>query len=76
MPEVRDEPTFETLLREFDEAVTSLECDNLSLESALSQYETAVKLAEQCAQILRTAELRITEIEQSLEDIESASAEG
>lgn len=66
---------FEGLLREFDETVAALESDGLSLEEALAKYESAVSLADQCARILKSAELRIIEIDETLASMESSSNE-
>jgi exodeoxyribonuclease VII small subunit len=73
MDETQDQPEFEELLRQFDEAVSSLESDSLSLEAALGKYESAVSLADKCARILRSAELRISEIDRTLEELDRAS---
>lgn len=70
-----DQPDFEDLLRQFDEAVTSLESDELSLAVAMDRYETAVSLAEQCARILTEAEIRITEIDRTLERIDDEAGD-
>ena len=70
-----EQPHFEDLLRQFDEAVTSLESDGLSLEAALSKYESAVQLAEECARMLKSAELRIVEIGRALEDLDRSTDE-
>ncbi|MEZ4523897.1 MAG: exodeoxyribonuclease VII small subunit [Thermomicrobiales bacterium] len=66
-----DSQNFEDLLRQFDDAVNSLESDELSLEAALSRYEAAVQLADRCTRILQDAELRVREIDKSLERMES-----
>lgn len=69
------EPQFEELLQRFDEAVTSLESDSLSLEDAICKYESAVELAAKCARILESAELRISEIDRTLENLEATADE-
>ena len=59
--------SFEELLASFDAAVTALESEDLSLNAALDHYETAVKLAKQCTEILDSAELRIKAIDELLD---------
>ena len=73
MTNANTDPTFEAMLQRFDETVSSLETDSLSLEDAIDKYETAVELAQQCAAILERAELRVSEIERKIEDMESNS---
>ena len=52
-------PDFEQALNELEAIVQQMEKDELSLEQALLQFETGVKLARQCQQALKTAEQRI-----------------
>ena len=73
MDEQAEALQFEELLRQFDEAVAALESDGLSLEDALNKYEAAVRLADECAKILRTAELRISEIDSTLQGLERSA---
>ncbi len=68
------EQQFEDVLSEFDETVNALESDGLSLDEALSKYEAAVQLAERCATMLRSAELRLTEIDETLAAIEAEAS--
>lgn len=74
MSENQTEPNFEATLRLFDDAVTALESDTLTLEDAVAQYAAAVKLASQCAEILNKAELRIQEIDQDIDALESGTS--
>ena len=50
---------FETLLRELETIVTSLEDGQLPLEDALARYERGMRLAKACQDRLDTAELRV-----------------
>ena len=58
--------SFEALLRQFDEVVTALETDDLSLDEAIDRYERAALLARKCATILEEAELRVRQIDEQL----------
>ncbi len=64
---IDQEVSFETLLREFDEIVASLESDDLALEDAIDKYELAAQLAARCTSILENAELRIRQIDDELD---------
>jgi exodeoxyribonuclease VII small subunit len=55
--------TFEDLLVQLQETVARLESDELTLEEAIAAYEQSVEIANQCTQLLDTAELRITTID-------------
>jgi exodeoxyribonuclease VII small subunit len=55
--------TFEALLEELRRTVATLEEDQLTLEEAVTAYETAVSLANACSDLLDNAELRIREID-------------
>ena len=50
---------FETTLQELESIVTHLESGDLSLEDALNEFETAVKLVQQGQEYLQKAEQRI-----------------
>lgn len=52
-------PNFETTLQELESIVTHLESGDLSLEDALNEFETAVKLVQQGQEYLQKAEQRI-----------------
>ena len=52
-------PNFETTLKELESIVTNLESGDLSLEDALNEFETAVKLVQQGQEYLQKAEQRI-----------------
>lgn len=56
---------FEALLEELHATVKLLEGDDLTLEEAISSYERAVSIANQCSHLLDEAELRITQIDAS-----------
>lgn len=55
--------TFEQALTRLDETVEALEAGELPLEQATSLYETGMKLARKCNELLASAELKITQIQ-------------
>jgi exodeoxyribonuclease VII small subunit len=63
MNEDRPARRFEEMLLELQQTVTRLETDEMSLDEAVSAYETTVRLANECAQMLDEAELRISQID-------------
>jgi exodeoxyribonuclease VII small subunit len=50
---------FEKSFQELQTIITRLESSELPLEAALKLYEDGQKLADQCAQILEKAQLRV-----------------
>ncbi|MDY6903151.1 MAG: exodeoxyribonuclease VII small subunit [Thermodesulfobacteriota bacterium] len=52
--------TFEQSLKELEEIVEAIESGELPLETALSKFETGVKLSETCAKKLDEAEQKIS----------------
>ena len=55
---------FEALYTRLEETVAKLEGGNLSLEESLTLYEDGMKLAVQCQELLRDAELRVTRLQE------------
>ncbi len=55
--------TFEQALTRLDETVAALEAGELPLDQATSLYETGMKLARKCNELLASAELKITQIQ-------------
>jgi exodeoxyribonuclease VII small subunit len=64
MASKKPDETFEALYARLEETVAKLEAGNLSLEESLSLYEGGMKLAKQCQEILESAELRITRLQE------------
>jgi exodeoxyribonuclease VII small subunit len=62
----QEDQSFESLLGQFDEIVTALEANDLSLEEAIEKYERAAELAALCAQLLNQAELRVRRIDEGV----------
>ena len=56
-----DELTYELAYRELEEVVAALETEDQALEDALTLYERGRALADRCAGLLETAELRVRE---------------
>ena len=54
---------FETLYKQLEETVATLEQGNLSLEESLSLYEAGTALAKRCQELLQNAELRVTRLQ-------------
>ena len=55
--------SFEQALNRLDETVKALEEGGLALTDATQLYETGMKLARRCSEMLATAELRINRIQ-------------
>ena len=62
-----DAGVFEETFRALEEVVDRLEQGQLRLEETLSCYELGVRLAERCGRILDEAELRVTRLDDALE---------
>jgi len=56
---------FEPLYKRLEEIVARLEQGDLTLEESLSLYEEGMKLARKCQEMLQSAELRITRLQES-----------
>ena len=52
-------PGFEESLAQLETLVSDMEDGNLSLEEALSAFESGIKLTRQCQQALQAAELKV-----------------
>ena len=53
---------FETNLEKLDEIITELESGELSLDDAIKQYETAMKLIKDSSKILNEAEGKLLKV--------------
>ncbi len=58
---------FEDLLQRLEEISIQLESEEVGLEKSVELYEEGTKLAKKCYDILRTAELKVTKLKESLE---------
>lgn len=52
-------PSFATSLKKLESIVEKIESDELPLESALSEFEQGIKLANECQQTLKSAEQKV-----------------
>jgi exodeoxyribonuclease VII small subunit len=59
--------TFEEDLARLQEISTMLDNDQLPLEEAIMLYEEGVELSRACVEILKSAELKITQIKKKLQ---------
>jgi exodeoxyribonuclease VII small subunit len=55
--------TFDLSLRELEEIVSALEHGDIPLEELLEKYERGIRLQQHCQKVLRTAELRIEQLQ-------------
>jgi exodeoxyribonuclease VII small subunit len=56
--------TFEAVYRELEETVRRLDAGGQTLEEAIALYETGMRLARRCQELLDAAELRILSLQQ------------
>ncbi len=54
--------TFEESIRRLDEIVAALEAGEVSLEESIRLFEEGTKLSAKCAELLDTAELKVTQL--------------
>jgi exodeoxyribonuclease VII small subunit len=59
MPDKTQPAAFEETLASLDSLVTRMEDGHMSLEEALSAFETGVRLTRECQQALQEAEQRV-----------------
>jgi exodeoxyribonuclease VII small subunit len=72
-PAGRAEPSsFESVYEQLERAVAQLETGGLSLEESIKIYETGMRLARVCKEMLDAAELRVIEIEQEMTALSAA----
>ena len=62
----RERLSFEEALSELDEIVQQLEKDDVSLNRSVELYQRGVKLSKKCSDLLEKAELKIKEVQSSL----------
>lgn len=65
---------FEAAYAALEESVGLLESGGLSLSLMTECYEAGLRLSKRCADLLRSAELRVAVLEQSLTGTEEATA--
>ena len=62
----RERLSFEEALNELDVIVQQLEKDDVSLNRSVELYERGVELSKKCSDLLEKAELKIKEVQSSL----------
>lgn len=63
----KKELSFEDSLQRLQEISDLLEAGDVSLEDSLKVYEEGIKLAKNCFDTLKQAELKVTELKKQLE---------
>jgi exodeoxyribonuclease VII small subunit len=56
--------TFESVYRELEETVRLLDAGGQTLDESIALYETGMRLARRCQELLDAAELRIVNLQQ------------
>ncbi len=59
---------FEAQYKRLEESVAKLEEGDLTLEESLALYEAGMKVAKQCQELLKDAELRVTKLQEQFAD--------
>ncbi|MHB8625022.1 MAG: exodeoxyribonuclease VII small subunit [Aggregatilineales bacterium] len=67
--------TFEQAYQELESIVTRLEAGNLSLDESLTLFERGQRLSTWCEDQLNNAELRITQLSDTGEELEDEPPE-
>lgn len=65
MTKIEPTQSFETAFAQLQEVITKLENADLALEEAIGLYEEGKRLSKLCAQILESAQLRVTTLSES-----------
>ena len=65
MPSAKAAPSFEEALKKLESTVTTMESEELPLETLIQRYEEGVKLAQACQAKLAEAELKIEQLEKT-----------
>ena len=64
----REEAGFEALYSRLEQTVARLEEGGLTLDESLALYEQGMKLAHRCQEILRSAELKVTQLQETFSE--------
>ncbi len=70
MAKKNSKQTFEQSLSRLEEISTLLDSEGLGLEEAVKLYEEGINLSKQCTDMLKKAELKITELKKDLDNLE------
>jgi len=60
--------SFEDNLKRLEEISTKLESDNIGLQESVELYEEGIILSKYCYNALKSAELKVKELQEKLED--------
>ncbi len=71
MAKKKDEPKFEDLVAQVEEALQQLESGDLPLEDALKRYEDGVAALRQCLGILKQAEKKVQQLSERDGELET-----
>jgi exodeoxyribonuclease VII small subunit len=63
---IDDSESFEAVYERLEQAVARLEDGGLGLEESIALYETGMRLARRCKELLDAAELRISQLDADL----------
>ena len=69
MNKKNEKKSFEKSLARLEEITYLLENEEVELEKALELYEEGINLSRFCLSSLKTAELKITELKQKIENV-------
>ncbi|MGH2548948.1 MAG: exodeoxyribonuclease VII small subunit [Thermomicrobiales bacterium] len=72
--ELAESGDFEATYAALEQSVALLETGGLSLSLMTECYEVGLRLSKRCNDLLRSAELRVSVLEQSLIDIDESPA--
>jgi exodeoxyribonuclease VII small subunit len=68
--------SFETSLKRLEAIVEALEGGKVSLDEAVDLYEEGIKISRECAERLKSTELKIRKLAKSVgEDLEASETE-
>lgn len=67
----KNDQTFEMKMNRLENIVKSLDEEEVSLEKSLELYQEGIKLSQECDNILKSAELKVEELnKESIDDAE------
>jgi exodeoxyribonuclease VII small subunit len=70
MAKKNNKKTFEQSVTRLEEISSLLDSEELGLEEAIKLYEEGINLSKQCTDMLKKAELKITELKKDLDSLE------
>ncbi len=70
MTKKKNNVNFEASLNRLEEISSLLDGEDVGLEEAIKLYEEGITLSKKCSEILKNAEIKITELKKDLNNIE------